>query len=162
MLQKEQRKRHHLQHGHLGANFLLAKVLPERSLFLGLQAAYAPARLDDDLQPQQLLLGGIQFLHQLAHAVASDSPLAGLAQPDDVIEYGGRSRFLSGTAPPCLLDEVNGTQMPGIPVRQLGFLQTGDIGRLGPPPCNDAFCIADIILEYLFQVTRPLICWPVA
>ena len=46
--------------------------------------------------------------------------------------------------------------MPCIPVRQLGFLQQGDIGCLGPSPCHDAFYIADIILEYLFQGNETL------
>lgn len=30
-------------------------------------------------------------------------------------------------------------------------LQPGDVGCLGPPPCQDAFCIADIILQYLLE-----------
>ena len=41
--------------------------------------------------------------------------------------------------------------MPCIAVRQLGLLQMDDVGRLGPPPCHDAFCIADIILLYLLE-----------
>lgn len=107
--------------------------------------------LGDDLEPQQLLLGSVQLLHQLVHAVARHGAQAGLAQPDDIVEHCGRARLLFGAPPPGVLDEVDGSQVPGIPVRQLGLLQPGDVGRLGPPPCHDAFCIADIILQYLLE-----------
>ncbi|KOC28355.1 hypothetical protein GL58_24320 [Comamonas testosteroni] len=72
-------------------------------------------------------------------------------QPDNVIEYRGQACILFGAPPLGVLDEVDGTQVPGIPVYQLGLLQTGDVGRLGSPSCHDAFCIADIILQYLLE-----------
>ena len=134
----QQRKLEDLQHGNRGASLLPGKALPQCGLFLSLQATYAPAWLGDDLEPQQLLLGRIQPLHQFVHAVARHCAKAGLPQPNDVIEHCGRACILFGAPPPGVLDEVDGTQMPGIPVRQLGLLQPGDVGRLGPPPCHDA------------------------
>lgn len=64
-------------------------------------------------------------------------------QPDNVIEYRGQASILFSAPPLGVLDEINGTQGPGIAVRQ--------IGRLGSPSCHDAFCIADIILQYLLE-----------